>query len=48
MEKSIFPDKVKIPKVASSFTNGDNAFVDNPHHISVLPCFSKMLGKNEL
>ena len=43
--KGIFPDQLKISKVTPLFKKGDNALMDNYRHISVLPCFSKVLER---
>ena len=45
IEKAIFPDQLKIAKVAPLFKKGDNALMDNYRPISVLPCFSKILER---
>ena len=44
-EKSIFPDDLKIAKVAPVFKAGDNAELSNYRLTSALPCFSKILEK---
>ena len=43
IEKSIFPDQLKIAKVTPLFKRDDNAVMDNYRPISVLPCFPKIL-----
>ena len=42
LENRIFPEKNKIAKVTPFFKNGDPENITN-YHLSVLPCFSKVL-----
>ena len=46
LESGIFPDKLKIARVIPLYKAGDPANISNYRPISVLPCFSKMLGAN--
>ena len=45
IEKSIFPDQLKIAKVTPLFKKDDNALMDNYRPTSVPPCFSKILER---
>ena len=45
IEKGIFLDQLKIAKVTPLFKKGDNVLMDNYCPISVLPCFSNILGR---
>ena len=45
LESGIFPEKLKIVRVIPLYKAGDPTNVSNYRHISVLPCFSKMLER---
>ena len=45
LESGNFPDNLKIARVIPVFKAGDPANTSNYRPISVLPCFSKMLGQ---
>ena len=48
LESGTFPDKltrIKIARVIPLFKAGDPAYIGNYRYISVLHCFSKMLGR---
>ena len=48
LESGTFPDKltrIKIARVIPLFKAGDSAYIGNYRYISVLHCFSKMLGR---
>ena len=45
IEKGVFPDALKIARVITLFKGGDPTDISNYRPISVLPCFSKILGR---
>ena len=45
IETGVFPDKLKIARVSPVYKAGDSSDLTNYRAISVLPCFSKILGR---
>ena len=43
LTKGVFPDKLKIARVTTTFKKGKDILVTNCRAISILPCFSKLL-----
>ena len=43
LEKSCFPEKMKIAKITPLFKSGETDSVSNYRPISILPVFSKIL-----
>ena len=45
LNTGIFPDRMKVAKVTPIFKNSEKSSISNYRPISVLPCFSKILGR---